>query len=207
MRLSNLIRGVTITLLLVFSFHSFAGDKVFFYIHGADIHSHGVDSKRGSEYKKIVDQLKSNGFDVIFEFRPEDDFEAQATLTANSVKEKIASGTAPKNIIIGGFSYGSLVSQKVSEILGDKQLNYALISGCHDNPNKKDIDFSALQGRILSIYDVDDHKFGSCKDRMPPSVDFIEHELNSGKGHKLFRLSKEKFFNQWFEVFSSWANN
>jgi len=189
MRLSDLIRAVTTTLLLVFSSHSIAGDKVFFYMHGADIHKHGVDSERGSEYKNIVEQLKNNGFDVIFEFRPEDDFETQATLTANSVKEKIASGTAPENIIIGGFSYGSLVSQKVSEILGNKQLNYALISGCHNNPDKKDIDFSALQGRILSIYDVDDHKFRSCKDRIPPGVDFTEHELNSGKGHKLFRLS------------------
>ena len=62
-------------------------------------------------------------------------------------------------------------------------------------------------GRILSIYDLEDEKFGSCAAILGgnKNVRFKEIELNTGKGHKLFRIPKEKFIEQWRDPLLEWA--
>ena len=83
-----------------------------------------------------------------------------------------------------------------------------LLAGCSDDLNSKyGVDPTKAIGRILSIYDADDEKFGSCYGTINESdkVKFKEIELESGKGHKLFRIPKEKFIEQWRDPLVEWA--
>lgn len=66
----------------------------------------------------------------------------------------------------------------------------------------------SVAGRILSIYDSSDEKYGSCSSLISDSdtVKFKEIELDSGKGHKLFRIPKDKFINQWRDPLINWTD-
>lgn len=89
-------------------------------------------------------------------------------------------------------------------------MNYVLLAGCSEVLNEKYGIFSEQAfGRILSIYDVEDEKFGSCKEMLiqSPQLFFKEIELDTGKGHKLFQIPKEKFIEQWRDPHLEWTGN
>ena len=73
---------------------------------------------------------------------------------------------------------------------------------------KYNVDPSKAAGRILSIYDSGDEKFESCDGTIKAStnVKFEETDLDSGKGHKVFRIPKEKFIEQWRDPLIEWVN-
>jgi len=194
---------------LLVLFHSQAaraGEKVLFYMHGSDAHHRDADSNRVRRYKKIVAHLEGKGLVVIFEHRPKADAEQEAARMAKMVNDRIAAGTAAEDIIVGGFSYGAMIALKTAGILSNDKVNYALFCGCPENPSVKlNIDFAAVKGRMLSIIDEDDAKFGSCKGRLPNVADFTEKTINSGKGHKVFKMSKGKFLKFWVPHLTAWA--
>ena len=84
-----------------------------------------------------------------------------------------------------------------------------LLAGCSKYLNDKyNVDPAKAVGRILSIYDSGDDKFGSCDVLLRESAGLIfkETELNSGKGHNVFRIPKEKFIKQWRDPLIKWAD-
>ncbi len=154
----------------------------------------------------MVKHLKGQGFDVVFEFRTDRDPEAEAARTAQMVKDRIASGTVPEDIIVGGFSYGSMMALKAAGLIGNDKVNVALFCGCPENPSVKvDIDFAAVKDRVLSIVDTDDAKFGPCEGRLPNVADLTEKTITSGKGHKVFKLGNGKFLKLWVPQLTAWA--
>ena len=190
----------------LFITHVNAEDKVLIYMHGSDMHGNTESSKQAKNYKKVIKKLNGEGFEVIFEFRTERDSESEARRTADKVKELIASGHSPENIIVGGFSYGSMISLKTAGLVSNDEVNYALFCGCPDNPSiGVDIDYQAVKGNVLSIVDKDDQKFGSCEGLLPNVSSFKEVSIRSGKGHKVFKLGKEKFLRYWVPHLSDWA--
>jgi len=183
-----------------------AGDKVLFYMHGSDLHGKSAGHKDVKNYEKVVSHLDDAGFDVVFEIRPDRDTEAETVRTAKMVKDRIIAGTAPEDIYIGGFSYGAMISLKVAGLVGDNAVNVALFCDCPEDPSiPVEINYKAVKGRVLSIVDTEDQKFGSCEGRLPNVTDFTEKTITSGKGHKVFKLGKGKFIKKWAPLFIDWA--
>ncbi|MBT8132914.1 MAG: hypothetical protein KJO03_00295, partial [Gammaproteobacteria bacterium] len=121
----------------------------------------------------------------------------------------LGKGVPANNITISGFSKGSIIALASAGTINNSKINYVLLAGCSPYLNNKyNINPALAKGRILSIYDTSDDKFGSCEGIIKSSDNLIfeEIELDSGKGHKLFRIPKEKFIEQWRAPMLDWAD-
>jgi len=158
-------------------------------------------------YQGIIKEFGNNGLEVVFELRTTHAADEQAAKTAQMVNDRLAAGTAAEDIIVGGYSYGSMIALKASGLIGNAKVNYALFTGCPEKPGiPVDIDYAAVKGRVLSIIDTGDKKFGSCRKKLSSGeVRLKEVEITSGKGHKVFKLPKEKFTKYWLPTFIDWA--
>jgi len=183
-----------------------ANAKYLFYMHGIKLEDLGPDHKRAKNYDAILEILASHGFQVISEHREPVVIESYAGVIADQVKALLNRGVSAKNIIVSGYSKGSLITQAVSGILQNPEIHYVLISGCTD---LYEIDHSKMQGRILSIYDKEDERFYACEKRIKRATDrgviFKEIALNSGRGHRVFRLPKIQYTELWIDPLVEWV--
>lgn len=146
---------------------------------------------------------------VISEVRGDTDPNNYAEKIKKQVNILISKGVPAKNITVSGFSKGSVIALATAGTINNPNINYVLLAGCSEFLNDKySVDASKAVGRILSIYDSGDEKFESCDGTIKPStkVKFEETDLDSGKGHKIFRIPKEKFIEQWRDPLTDWVN-
>ena len=207
--MKTFINVMAIAALLILSFGvAHAADKQLFYIHGCCIK--GPNDPKVGVYETIVNELKQSGFNVVFDLRYDDStpqVEAYAARVADQVKELLAKGTAPEDITVSGYSLGSRTTLLASIAIANPKVNYVLLAGCPvAGARKIDIDYAKVQGRVLSLVDAKDDKFGSCKARLPESVLQQEVVFDSGHGHAVFRLTDEKSSKLWKEPLVAWAN-
>ena len=202
-----MIRLFSLIALFVIAATPAQAGKVLFYMHGSDMHGKSADHKNVKNYNSVVKHLQSQGLEVVFEVRTERDADAESDRTAQMVRDRIAAGTKPQDIIIAGYSYGSMMALKTAAKVGLDTVNVALFCGCPESPSVPvSIPFEDVKGRVLSIIDTDDAKFGSCKGRLPNVSNFTEQTITSGKGHKIFKLGKGKFLKAWAPLFVDWAS-
>lgn len=178
--------------------------KIYIYMHGSVEESEGSTEK----YEMAVDAINQGSAKVISEVRGDTDPVAYAEKIKTQVTDLLKKGVMPKNITITGYSKGAIIALATSAVLKNPEINYVLLAGCSDFLNEKyGVESNMAVGRILSIYDVEDEKFGSCSAAFSKTnnVVFKEVELDTGKGHKLFRIPKEKFIEQWRDPLLSWA--
>lgn len=181
-----------------------AGDKHMFYVNGCCIDKVGEEG-----YDAIVRKLRNDGLDVIYEVRTDDgDAQIQADVQriADKVNSMIAAGTAPEDITVSGFSLGSVTAMFASITIANPKVNYVLLAGC-PGPNARsfDIDYAKLQGRILSIVDANDDRFGSCGNRISGAATFREITIDSGLGHRVFRLPDSSTIDLWKAPLLNWT--
>lgn len=189
-----------------------AAEKHLIYMQGCCVQkANGAVAK---DYQAIAQTLRDAGFNVFFELRTADetDNEGQAQVYAEKIAQYVqgllAKGVAPEDITVSGFSLGSLTALVASGLIAQPKVNYVLLAGCPVNASiRVAIDYTKVTGRILSIYDSLDEKFGSCEGRLPKNVTFKEIKLESGKGHKLFRLSDEASIASWKVPLEQWVKN
>jgi hypothetical protein len=199
-----------IVLMAVLSGVTHAAEKHLFYMHGCCINKVG-----GSAYETIVKELRSAGFNVVFDLRTDDSSaaaQAYAAKVADQVKSLLAKGTAPEDITVSGYSLGSVTAMFASILIANQKVNYVLLAGCPGNGARVsrgndplDVDYAKVQGRILSIVDTKDDKFESCKTHLPESVLQKEVAFDSGSGHAVFRNTDEKSLKLWKEPLVTWA--
>lgn len=178
--------------------------KYIFYLHGSVEESEGSTSK----YETAVEAIAESSATIIAEVRGDTDPNVYAMKIKNQVNQLISKGVPAKNITISGFSKGSVIVLSSSGVINNPDVNYVLLAGCSEFLNEKyNVDPEKAVGRILSIYDSEDDKFGSCDGMIKSSdkVNFEETELDSGKGHKVFRIPKDKFIEQWRDPLIDWA--
>lgn len=187
-----------------------AAEKHLIYMQGCCVKK--MNGPVARDYQTIAQQLREAGFNVFFELRTADvtdsDEQAQAyaAKVARYVQELLAKGVAPEDITVSGFSLGSSTALVASGLIANPKVNYVLLAGCPMGANiRVTIDYTKVRGRVLSIVDSDDDKFGSCAGRLPSGATFKEITLNSGEGHKVFRLSDESNIKLWKEPLEAWA--
>lgn len=182
-----------------------ASEKYVFYLHGSAEEANGDSEK----YQAAVEAISDNVDNVITEVRGDTDPKSYAEKIKKQVSTLISKGVPAKNITISGFSKGSIIALATAGAINNKDINYVLLAGCSEYLNEKyNIDPSKAAGRILSIYDSGDEKFESCDGTIKAStkVKFEEIDLDSGKGHKVFRIPKEKFIEQWRDPMGEFIN-
>lgn len=175
-----------------------------FYLHGS------VEEEEGStdKYDAAVDAIAGGKKIVITEVRENTDPNDYAGKIKGQVDKLLQAGVPKQNITITGFSKGAIISLAAATVIQDPEIKYVLLAGCSDELNAKySVDPASARGRILAIYDADDDKFGSCKGIIPEGDGIIlkEKKLNTGKGHTLFRIPKDKFISQWRDPLVKWA--
>jgi hypothetical protein len=178
--------------------------KYIYYLHGSVEESSGTTQK----YQTAVNAIASGSATVISEVRGYTDPNRYAQKLKQQVNLLLVNGVPAKNITISGFSKGSIIALAAAGAINNPEVNYVLLAGCSDYlSDKYDVDPSKAAGRILSIYDSGDEKFESCDGTIKTSdrVHYEEIDLDSGKGHKVFRIPKEKFIEQWRDPLLDWA--
>ena len=181
-----------------------ASEMYIFYLHGSAEEDEGSTEK----YEAAVEAIAESSATVISEVRDDTDPNAYAEKLKAQVNILISKGVPAKNITVSGFSKGSIIALTASGVINNPNVNYVLLAGCSEFLNEKyNVDPAKAVGRILSIYDSGDDKFESCDGMINSStkVKFEETDLDSGKGHKVFRIPKEKFIEQWRDPLVDWA--
>lgn len=179
--------------------------KYIYYLHGSAEEMDGSTEK----YEMAIDAISQGSAKVISEVRGDTNPLEYAEKLKTQVTDLINKGIPAKDITISGYSKGAIIALAASTTINNPNINYVLLAGCSSFLNEKyGISPDLAVGRILSIYDADDEKFGSCADDLKKlkKVKFKEIELDSGKGHKLFRIPKEKFIEQWRDPLLDWAD-
>lgn len=189
-----------------------ASEKYLFYVHGCCVKDSGDPKVR--DYETIVQKLRDSGFNVEFQLRTADvgdndaAVQAYAAQIADKVNALLAKGTAPENITVAGYSLGSMTSMVAAGLIANPNVNIVLLSGCPVSAGTMvTIDYSKVKGRILSVMDKGDGKFGTCEGRFPGGNTFKEVVIDSGKGHSVFRLANDKFTSLWLSPLKDWTGS
>lgn len=189
-----------------------ASEKYLFYVHGCCVKD--SSDPKVNDYETIVQKLKDSGFKVEYELRTADvgdndaAVQAYAAQIANKVNALLAKGVAPANITVSGYSLGSMTSMVAAGLIANPNINVVLLAGCPAASSVSvTIDYSKVKGRILSVIDKGDNKFGSCEGKFSADNTFKEVAIDSGKGHTVFRLANEKFTSQWMTPMLDWTGS
>lgn len=170
-----------------------ADKKYVFFMHGAGLYKSYADSAR-EQWQEKVSAIESKGFIVISEERPNSKDESEyAFKVSDWVTDLLKKGVPAKNITVGGYSRGARVSIIVSDLVANSEVNYVLLAGCYVRDEFGD----DMQGRILSIYDLDDKIFGSCAEAVAgkEGITFKEVELDTGYGHGMGKEVRDEWLN------------
>jgi len=181
-----------------------ASKRYIFYLHGSAEEEEGSTEK----YEAAVEAIAGGKNIVISEVRGDTDPNQYAQTIKSQVEKLQQAGVAKRDITVTGFSKGAIIALAAAGEIQDPEMKYVLLAGCSEELNTKySVDPAKARGRILAIYDKGDTKFGSCKGIIGKTDDVTlkEKKLNSGKGHALFRIPKDKFIGQWRDPLVSWA--
>lgn len=204
---------------LIFLNTSYAGDiiseapndpdssgKYVFYLHGSAEEEDGETEK----YTAAVDAIAEGDATVITEVRGDTDPNQYAEKLKTQVQLLMSKGVPAKNIYVSGFSKGAVITLAAAGTINNPKINYILLAGCSEFLNEKySVDPAKAAGRIFVIFDSEDEKYGSCDGTLTTSdkLKLEEIEIDSGKGHKVFRIPKEKFISQWRDPMLEWIDN
>jgi len=183
-----------------------AASKYVFYLHGSVEEADGETEK----YTAAVEAIAEGDATVITEVRGDTDPNSYATKIKSQVAHLLGKGVPAKNIYVSGFSKGAVITLAAAGTINNSNINYILLAGCSEFLNEKySVDPAKAVGRIFVIYDSEDEKYGSCDGTLTESdkLKLEETELDSGKGHKVFRVPKEKFISQWRDPMLEWIDN
>jgi len=175
-----------------------------FYFHEANLEDLSPDDKYVKNYEKMVELWTQQGFLVFSEHRDIVIVESYARKISEQVRQLLQRGVPAQRIILVGYSKGSLIAQSVAEQINNPNINFVFLAGCSESRPVSD---TRLKGRVLSIIDSSDKEFHSCKKKLAKKRDgleFKEIKLNSGLGHNLFRVPREKFTKLWQAPLREW---
>jgi hypothetical protein len=190
--------------------------KYLFYLHGAWPEQHNLTDKHPEfgeyRYDKVAERFVKEGFQLIFTPRLKPvKSETFAEKIVKQVRELNKKGVRAENIYIMGHSKGAFITFKVAMALNMENLNVIILAGCLKEKLSWAAQFkkellaasNTVKGRFLSIYDLADVNYGSCKYALAPlpNVTLSEVVFETGKGHGLFYEPHDN----WVKAVTEWA--
>jgi hypothetical protein len=185
------------------------GEKYVFYLHGAIIESQGKNAVSPYwgryEYVAILDTLRSCGFNVISEARPQNTDKLEyANKIAKEISALLASGVSPEDIVVVGASAGGSIAVDISIKVKNSKIKYAVLGVCRWASWKAYLHENELCGNLLSIYEGSD-SYGSCAsyfDDQDCISGYKEIKLNMNNGHGFLY----KPYREWVHPLVKWIN-
>jgi len=177
-----------------------------FYLHGRIVEDEGprpVHERFGLyDYPAIVEALGADGATVEAEARKSGTKAHEyAQIVVERIEDMIATGTAPEDITVVGFSKGGSIAIFTSYFLGHPDLNFVFIAACADWISSAPQ--LTVSGNIFSIYEESDALAGSCASlasRNDNLSSFTELAISTGKEHGAFYLPRD----YWVEPLLDW---
>ncbi len=199
---------ILFTLILIFTAVTLNAKSYMFFLHNRFLEEQGLEGVHPEygkvEYNEILTKFKNAGFEVVSEIRPKDaDVQEYVAKVSAQIKELIALGVKPSDIIVVGTSKGGYIAKGVSAFLKNKYVNFVFIGCCNQEGSTNKVEY---YGNILSIYDISDEIGTSClmnkeqfqKKNMPHSK---EIKLKTGLKHGfLFKALPE-----WIKPTINWS--
>lgn len=181
-----------------------------FYLHGGIVQEQGVNAISKDfgpyEYLKIIDSLKSHGYNIISEARPRGTNETHyAEKVSRQIDSLLNKGLSPEKIVVAGASQGAFITIETAHILKNSKINYVIMAVCNDyNINYYKKISNDLCGNFLSIYESTDNK-GTCKELLNKSEcknTYREIRLTMGNRHGFIY----KPYKEWIYAIVNWIN-
>jgi len=186
--------------------HAFAPPYVF-YLHGRIIEDQGERPTHPEfgvyEYRKILDELSSEGFDVISERRPPGtEPAAYADRVAEQVRELLTRGVPPERITVVGFSKGGGIATLASAALKEPEVGFVWLAACGDGtfgPSGP-----RPVGDVLSIFEASDPLGASCAGLFERGSELRHEEIRieTGLGHGAFYTPRR----EWMGPLTAWIH-
>jgi hypothetical protein len=166
-------------------------DKFLFYLHGGVVTVLGDNAiNQGApewgpyEYSKILDSLRSQGFNVISEIRKDGIDDSVYVNKIGSQLDTLIKHVSIKNIILVGASAGNNIVLNVASKVKVKNLKVVVMGGCWPDTYKEFLPIT-LYGKFLSIIETTD-PHGTCYkifDGRKTIRKYKEIKLNTGLSH------------------------
>lgn len=182
-----------------------------FYLHGGIVQEQGVNAVSKDfgpyEYLKIIDSLKSHGYNIISEARPKGTEETRyAQKVSKQIDSLLKKGLAPEKIVLVGASQGAFITIETAHMVKNNKIKYVLMAFCNDyNINSYKNISRELCGNFLSIYESSDNK-GPCNELLNKSAcqnKYLEVRLAMGNRHGfIYRPYKE-----WVYEIARWIKS
>ncbi len=203
--------------------------RYMFLMFGLQTEFMGPDSYNQMYQKKyettaLAKAFSELGYTVIVEMRPRNTVEEEyGDKIATQVKQLIAQGVKPANIVVAGHSKGAVITLVAAGILAQKEIKYVVMAGCalpsttriaNINPRHLYVGFlekyaPKAQGEMLSLYDKEDNEFQTCQEygKAATGLNLIEKKVDTrsspGKGHAAFYSPDP----QWFNLVVEWLKD
>ena len=184
-------------------------DVYVFYLHGRIIEEEGLTPTHPTyglyDYPAIMTALGSRGAIVVSEVRPSaTDVSHYAQKTISDIEKLLDDGIDASQIVVVGFSKGSVISIFVSSRFERPDIRYVIMAGCgswlDSFPRLK------LTGHVFSIFEKSDATAGSCRElskRSDGPASFRELEISTGKQHGAFYLPRS----EWVTPVLDWIHS
>jgi len=182
-----------------------------FYLHGGIVQEQGVNAVSKDfgpyEYLKIIDTLKSHGYNIISEARPKGTDETRyAEKVSKQIDSLLQKGLPPQRIVVVGASQGAYITIETAHMIKNNKVNYVLMGFCNEyNLNYYKKFNSELCGNFLSIYESSDNK-GSCNELFNKSacqIKYNEIRLTMGNRHGFIY----KPYKEWVYAIVAWIKS
>jgi len=186
-----------------------ADERYVFYSHGFIVEGTNptpIHNEYGTyDFPMIKRRLfEIGGFNLIAHHRPENiDIEKTVNTFESWVNTLLNAGVEPSDIVLIGFSRGSLITALTSSRFKDRGIKTVLMAVCFNGDVETDPPIQ-LGGNLLSIYETSD-RAGNCNKLASRSrLDtFDEIEISTGRSHGAFYSPLE----EWLRPIRNWLSN
>ena len=190
--------------------------KYLIYLHGRNVELKNdgrTPPGPNFDFAGIKAAFVALGFTVIAESRTADTLVPHyARHVAEQVRRLMASGVAPRNIVVAGYSKGGAIALFAAALHRASDLRTIVMAGCGREGSPFGSGYAKflaqlaprLEGRLLSIYDEADDKFGTCGRAFAaaPQAAGEEVVVRTGRGHFLFYTPQAA----WLDPVKKWLD-
>lgn len=200
-----------------------------FFLHGLFPEMRGPDAyhppfQSNYETTALAQAFSNSGWTVITEIRKQGTvIDEYGALVARQIKYLIAGGVSPSKIAVVGHSKGGAITLSAAGQTEVQGISYVVLAGCalpkttklaNETPRPDYLKLiekyaRGAKGRMLSLYDVEDGDFQTCREYADAAKDlkFEERVVNLGMARGLGHAAFYSPDPRWMTTVLNWLKN